>query len=65
MARCFYVPPHLGVPLHHGLDDLSVDLSGTTRRLDVHSVGVHVAWGQGDLENSMLSIKFFQKYFQM
>ena len=59
---CF---PHLGVALHHGLDDLTVDLSRTTRRLDVHSVGVHVAWGQGDLENSMLTNKFFQKYFQM
>ena len=56
---------HLGVPLHHGLDDLAVDLSRTTRRLDVHSVGVHVAWGQRHLEISTINIKLFQKYFQM
>ena len=61
----FYVLPHLGVPLHHGLDDLSVDLSRTTGRLNVHSVGVHVAWGQRDLEIFTINIKFFLKYFQM
>ena len=46
-------PPHLGVALHHGLDDLSVDLSRTTGRLDVHSVGVHVPWTQRHLETSL------------